>query len=1118
MNPSHLPERRPSSGAALIVVLCFLVLISGLMIAFLMRSSVERQISNASAGSTKAELLADTALDVVVDDLKQEILAHSTANGTGTNTVYIPTSAAYAVPQRSETIANLLRRSSHSDSATRAANASSTASSYNGHSVSLARWNSHYLLPLSGSAAGDSTPASGFTAPDWVIVTRKGPAAGATWSKSLADLSPENDSFAIGRYAYAIYDEGGLLDVNAAGYPSSSSATQYGGKGGLAYADLTQLSASLTSAKVDQIVGWRNYGDVRPTGTFPAFTFDAPAASRYAAAVAASSNSFLAASGTVYNGNSGHAVLNRQQLIKLMQDIAKNSGEQAQLQSSLQYLGTFSREVNGPTYGPAVDYASPYNYKSAQYGAASTVYNPFVLNARVASPFTRADGSQAVKGEPLVKNRFPLEKLALLEKMKGVGSLNAQDKDDIARYFGLDPVASDSAGFYRHWTYPTANASYAHTAGTILSLNDVALRKREPDFFEMLQAGILNGSLGRTGRYDTSTDPSEASSVLQILRIGAAIIDQWDADNFPTTISSSLGDVYGIEDLPYINRFLFCFTGPASISSSTATPTYTGYMNFQLWNPHQAPATTTNAYPSDLQLSPIYVSGSTSSAAATNGDNYSVGLVISTKNASGASTSPTWYWNESASAWSSGAWRQSYGALSGSGNSGVIAVSYANPSTSFREPGLASASPLQFCQMLNLPPTNSVQNSLTFSQAMTSATAKYLYFNPKISYRLQYRDGAGGAWHTYATFVGLDSSAGNASYAGFNLAPWVPMSPSAQTGWFSWPKSDPRTGRFGSGNVTSEFDAQSGTQSLLAAPFSIYTDLKGRIESSTPFASTSATSKAPYRIDMWTVNAVGTGGTSDGKLAANPAYADKDAAVRPGDAYWSAPNPSASPTYSPLYQASAGAGNSAGQTARPVVLNRPFHSVGELGYAFRDMPWKTLDFFSASSADAALLDLFSLNGSQPVLAGRLNPNTRQPAVLAAVLAGATQASGWGGPGTTLSSSAAGKVAAAIVALSKAQPFVNRAELVTRLMADPSLANVSTIKTEREAVIRALADCANTRTWNLMIDLIAQVGKYPATASSLDQFVVEGERHYWLHIAIDRYTGKVVDRQLEVVRE
>ena len=45
----------------------------------------------------------------------------------------------------------------------------------------------------------------------------------------------------IGRYAYMIYDEGGLLDMNAAGYPSPMTILQYGRKGSLAFADLSGL-------------------------------------------------------------------------------------------------------------------------------------------------------------------------------------------------------------------------------------------------------------------------------------------------------------------------------------------------------------------------------------------------------------------------------------------------------------------------------------------------------------------------------------------------------------------------------------------------------------------------------------------------------------------------------------------------------------------------------------------------------------------------------------------------------------------------------------------------------------------------------------------------------------
>jgi len=75
-----------------------------------------------------------------------------------------------------------------------------------------------------------------------------------------------------------------------------------------------------------------------------------------------------------------------------------------------------------------------------------------------------------------------------------------------------------------------------------------------------------------------------------------------------------------------------------------------------------------------------------------------------------------------------------------------------------------------------------------------------------------------------------------------------------------------------------------------------------------------------------------------------------------------------------------------------------------------------------------------------------------------------------------------------------------------------------LKGPRESFIRALTDSGDTRTWNLMIDIIAQSGKFNPHATSLNNFTVEGERHYWLHVAIDRFTGEIVDQQIEPVSE
>jgi hypothetical protein len=74
------------------------------------------------------------------------------------------------------------------------------------------------------------------------------------------------------------------------------------------------------------------------------------------------------------------------------------------------------------------------------------------------------------------------------------------------------------------------------------------------------------------------------------------------------------------------------------------------------------------------------------------------------------------------------------------------------------------------------------------------------------------------------------------------------------------------------------------------------------------------------------------------------------------------------------------------------------------------------------------------------------------------------------------------------------------------------------KTERESIARALGEAVQTRTWNLMLDVIAQSGRYAPGETDLKKFIVEGEQRYWVHVAIDRFTGQVIDKQVEVVNE
>ena len=127
---------------------------------------------------------------------------------------------------------------------------------------------------------------------------------------------------------------------------------------------------------------------------------------------------------------------------------------------------------------------------------------------------------------------------------------------------------------------------------------------------------------------------------------------------------------------------------------------------------------------------------------------------------------------------------------------------------------------------------------------------------------------------------------------------------------------------------------------------------------------------------------------------ATTTYADNDNVTRPADAIYPA-TATTTGSSTPYYTTST--------SYHPIMLNRPFRNVAELGYAFRDLPWKTLDFFTDKSADAGLLDIFAINdgpalfdangnftgmGAVPTMtAGSVNLNTTQAADLQSVFAG-----------------------------------------------------------------------------------------------------------------------------------
>src|SRR5205807_7911842 len=363
-----------SKGAALMIALALVVLLTGLALAYFSRTTADRQLAQTSYNDTSADLLARSALDIVVGDLKQEIFNNPTI--TRSNIQPSP----YPIPTPAG-INNLIRYSSRNAPVSRASNVSSTDAASNGRSISTTRWNSHYLIPrgIPSDTSLNASPIPAFTPPDWVLVTAQGPTP-----------SP-SPSAVIGRYAFAVYDEGGLLDMSVAGYPSwsgasdtncPSSPTPYptptpwlvnvGRKGIVAFADLSALPAepttSLTQTQVDNIVGWRNYATTQQN--FINFPNNAPSYGGDGCGVGQTRQDsygsyllyfgdppftieslldtltdslypFTSAANYVSKARTDQSLTTRQELLKLRSSLGFS-------QNVLQYMGTFSRERNRP--------------------------------------------------------------------------------------------------------------------------------------------------------------------------------------------------------------------------------------------------------------------------------------------------------------------------------------------------------------------------------------------------------------------------------------------------------------------------------------------------------------------------------------------------------------------------------------------------------------------------------------------------------------------------------------------------------------------------------------------------------------------------------------------------
>ncbi len=719
--------------------------------ALLFTASSALEKASFGASVLQRQLAVDTAESLILSDLLAETRAGSIPGASSAGILY-PATPLSAVPWRAPNLPpNLLRQSSattpsydlsqrsagvltypgsaQSPPALRAHSVSTATPSSNGISVAPARWNAPALLPRSfPSDPENNTPAFSGTAhvdgqdvvwnwspPDWIALQRDG-ATPSVWSNSmrLNASKPLSSSEVICRYAYQVYDIGGLLDLNFAGFdPDSVSPSEAARKGNIGLADLRQIG--LNKHFLQQLVHWRTPGinlhvDGPPYNNAYLNILFAPGMSGgvLRPLVPTTTPEAVALGGR-------RTFFSRGELIRFVRRIAITPEERVAFTDALQCVTHFSRAIEQPSHRPGVwdatarrwrlprivppanrvedrlypisiagalpskDFRAvsnlPYemalgNYrggndawgtfgerKSTGDGLLQDVINPGFLDVRVGPSFLRRDGTTAATGDALVKSRFPLSRLAWLT-WKGPSALLALNDplyrvegtpEAIMQCFGLEwtrdagrvfqntdapDLPADQVG-YGFWKYDHSRPGRRVAAESIGRLQDVAADGREPDFFELLKAGILAGSLGKAaaknhvGLEGWAHDPAsfyqlrDKDLTNQLLEIGANIIDQFDADSFPTiikigTINNAApgGPAFtptftarGVENLPYFYRLhwraLENPSDPASPKTDVIREITAKIVDFtgdsfkcgttsliafpELWNPHAPP-------------------------------------------------------------------------------------------------------------------------------------------------------------------------------------------------------------------------------------------------------------------------------------------------------------------------------------------------------------------------------------------------------------------------------------------------------------------------------------------------------------------------------------------------
>lgn len=1213
--PGPLTLHSSNRGVALVITLSFLLISTAIVVAFLLRSQSDVRASASYSASVQSDLLAAGAMDQVVANFIQEITDPENSNVTATgdfrwfepiqrNSKFpsmVPDVVTKLSPPSGGLRNTLIKQSipgkfySQSASAPDIPASSVTTISSTGkpgdRPVSAARWDLPRLLQ--NSSADGEAYFSDQDVPNWIYVQENG--------EAITTPPGKNSPFPIaGRYAYNVYDVGGLVNVNVAGYDSAA-ANEVGFKGATAFADLTQIPGGLqgNQSKVNELVNWRspyvswsNRGDALSPiggGTYSILDY-----LRMGAGVGWRKNPST-------SGNSGNQFFSRKDLIKY----ATQNG----FADSLPFLTHFSVDADAPSFSPDTEIlklglrdrganglrraSSGEKVLESEEGQTLTTDDQKRINPARSDPKTvmlalEVPGGKTVTA-PVLFKRFPLSRLALVQTDPAARQKAGATPELIQRYFGLVRDGNDYT-----WKYRDIDGEETQ----IKTLDEVAARNREPNFFELLKAVIQVGSLAQS-RHSTmiplnSLEPRANRVDEHIIRIGAAIIDQADPDSYPTRIrfnydnATAFGEIYGVEDLPYIYGFRFVGYGKPESQQThwfLAQPT--------LWNPHNPRRrNVSTAIPNEFQVSALKPNGPifVNAHATTNPP------AIFIDNQFTPATQLSFKWTPE-----SPAFRQPQGLLSSLYPQGVELSG--TPDTYF---------PLNTAENQVFTPLQPFQNNQAIGFLLGHNDDKkswmhVSYNGGQAQFLLKYKGGDGNyyaydklwfnpsyvshgvhAEHKTETFSSLFSGRQNpVTTDGPNLrseAAYLKSDPRSQR--FIWPSemayfsgpaathryrlpegttAAPWGGVRASSSPVSGYDeTDNRSSSILSNGKGGFTDLWRLTQSSHPAGSGNDWT---YREDLGylTINNKSTS-ASRGFY-----YSDQDSVVRRAmagaaiipatylneppvplltqNAVDSLPTPLQS-----LPIRNRPATNEEGQNFyqnRPIVLNRPFRSVGELAHTFRDVPWKNLDFTFQESGDTGLLDVFTVyeNPSDseigtPLVAGKVNLNVAPPPVLSALLHNAAREIPMDSLSATDKLTALTPLTTRLIQYRNPDgspseendgangPMRSLAELVGRVYGagDGKFSNHARFvgvrpeqfgdakdqtRPERmAALVRSLADSGTTRTWNLMIDLIAQSG----TGDTFTDFKASSESRWWLFISIDRFTGKILARSVERVVE